>query len=78
MCRATLSGPAREFRAGPTAFLAGCSAVWASRAPPRDDLPGFSFLFSQIRCREGCLAAKGCYVGVVEDTTASQDGRRPI
>jgi len=27
MCRATLSASARGFRAGPTAFLAGCSTV---------------------------------------------------
>jgi hypothetical protein len=41
MCRATLSASARGFRAGPTAFLAGCSTVWTSRPLPRDDLTSF-------------------------------------
>ena len=45
MCRATLSGSAREFRDGPTAFLAGCSAVWASRAPAPGRPPGVLFYF---------------------------------
>ena len=48
MCRATLSGSVREFRAGPTAFLAGCSAVWASKAPAPGRTPGVSFLFPII------------------------------
>ena len=48
MCRATLSGPARGFRAGPTAFLAGCSAVWASKAPAPGRTPRVFFLFSII------------------------------
>ena len=48
MCRATLSGSVREFRAGPTAFLAGCSAVWASKAPAPGRPPGVFFLFPII------------------------------
>jgi hypothetical protein len=35
----------REFRAGPTAFLAGCSAVWASKAPAPGRPPGVLFYF---------------------------------
>ncbi len=48
MCRATPSGSARGFRAGPTAFLAGCSAVWASKAPAPGRPPGVFFLFPII------------------------------
>jgi hypothetical protein len=51
MCRATLSGPAREFRAGPTAFLAGCSAVWASKATAPGRPPGVLFYISENNLR---------------------------
>ena len=51
MCRAILSGSVRGFRAGPTAFLAGCSAVWASRAPAPGRPPGVLFYISENNLR---------------------------